>query len=204
MRYDLLALGAGDVLIHAGDCMNSGYKLREVYKTFEWLSTQSFRHIIYVAGNHDRPFQHSGFPAYVKSRFPTITYLQDEAITIDGIKFYGSPWQPAFYNWAFNLPRNSKELEEKWNAIPEDTNVLITHGPPHGILDKCSPGYGSRIVGCELLAARVRQLRNLKLHVFGHIHHSRGYVTLDGVTYANAAVVNESYVWKYSPINICL
>jgi Icc-related predicted phosphoesterase len=100
-----------------------------------------------------------------------IIYLCDEVIVLDGVRFYGSPWQPEFFNWAFNLPRKGPALRAKWDAIPDDTNVLVTHGPEYGMLD--APGPGNH-VGCELLRHRLSTLRNLKAHIFGHIHEGYG------------------------------
>ena len=94
--------------------------------------------------------------------------MHDESITIENIRFYGSPWQPEFYDWAFNLPRG-KAHKQKWDLIPENTDALITDGcPAEGILDQTFDG--SR-VGCEELAKAINKIRP-KLHICGHIHES--------------------------------
>ncbi|KAK4309551.1 hypothetical protein Pmani_018814 [Petrolisthes manimaculis] len=121
------------------------------------------------------------------------TYLQDQPLTICGIKLYGTPWQPEFCNWAFNLPRGHKCLE-KWDSIPDDTVVLITHTPPIGHGDLCCTGVRA---GCVELLTTVQTRVKPKYHVFGHIHEGYG-VTTDGKTiFINASTCNSSYV----PIN---
>lgn len=196
----------GDVLLCAGDIMTCGYKDYEIVEFLNWFSALPHKHKIFIAGNHDRKFEYN--PAGPKSlieenerimvghgHVPPV-YLEDESYDADGWKVYGSPWQPWFCDWAFNLPRQGDELEEKWNAIPEDTDVLITHGPPKGILDD-SPGVCPS-VGCELLIERVKEVKP-KIHVFGHIHGGYG-VHFDDSTntyYVNASLVDE----RYEPVN---
>ena len=124
-----------------------------------------------------------------------VHYLQDSEVTIDGIKFYGSPWQPEFYNWAFNLPRGEK-LAQKWAEIPDNTDVLITHGPAYGILDYAPMGGH---VGCEELYKRISDIKP-KIHVCGHIHNSYGQKTIDGIEFLNASVLNDRYEYAHKPI----
>jgi hypothetical protein len=119
-------------------------------------------------------------------------------VDIDGLKIYGSPWQPEFFNWAFNLPRNGSELESKWNLIPEGLDILITHGPPWGVLDLAPRGLN---VGCELLSKRVMEV-SPKIHVFGHIHSSYGQKNFNGVEFINASVLGEDYNPTNDPVKI--
>ncbi|KAG0729623.1 Metallophosphoesterase domain-containing protein 1 [Chionoecetes opilio] len=120
-------------------------------------------------------------------------YLQDQPHTVCGVKLYGSPWQPEFCNWAFNLPRGKKCLE-KWDAIPDDTDVLITHTPPVGYGDLCCTGVRA---GCVELLTTVQSRVKPKYHLFGHIHEGYG-VTSDGkIIFINASTCNINYV----PIN---
>jgi len=119
-------LGSGDVLVHAGDCTSMG-KSHEITNFLNWLGMTDFKHKIFIAGNHDFGFEtHTDIAEEFKER--GIIYLFDTEVVIDGVKFYGSPWQPEFYDWAFNLPRGEK-LAEKWAKIPGNTDILITHGP---------------------------------------------------------------------------
>jgi Icc-related predicted phosphoesterase len=169
----------GDILILAGDLTRRG-RLEEVAELNSFLAGLPHRHKLVVAGNHDWCFQES--PAEARALLTAATYLQDEAVVIEGVKFYGSPWQPWFMDWAFNLPRGP-ELAQRWARIPEDTDILITHGPPLGIGDRIDSGEH---VGCEDLLRRVQQVRP-KLHLFGHIHEARGIWTEGVTTFANVA-----------------
>ena len=192
-KHDMLNLPGGDILIHAGDLMNSGYSANEIHYFLSWLEKQDYEEIIFIAGNHDIMFESSPHNVdEILSNYPIVTYLKDGWVKIDGIKIYGSPWQPEFYNWAFNLPRGGKELEEKWSKIPNDVDILITHGPPQGHLDTSGPPYNQPNLGCELLRIAVDKIKP-KIHVFGHIHGGAGYKTENETLFINAAVLNEKY-----------
>jgi len=197
-------LPGGDLIIHAGDFMNSGYESQDVADFVNWYSsllTMDYKHRVFIAGNHDRLFE--DYPNLAKELINAysggLIYLQDQSHVIDGVKIYGSPWQPAFYDWAFNLPRNGWELELKWKDIPNDTDILITHGPPFGHLD-VTP-YGNLNVGCELLRARVDELKP-KIHVFGHVHSGYGYKFHNDTHFINAAVLNEKYKYFNKPLTV--
>jgi Icc-related predicted phosphoesterase len=113
------------------------------------------------------------------------------------VKIYGTPWQPEFYDWAFNLPKNGPGLASKWANIPEDTDILITHGPPFGKLDDVEGKRGIHL-GCELLAERINEIKP-KICIFGHIHTGYGHY-FDGHThFFNAAVLNENYRYAHLP-----
>jgi len=118
-----------------------------------------------------------------------VNYLFDSGVMIDNVKFWGSPWQPRFNNWAFNLDRG-EPLREKWALIPKDLDVLVTHGPPLGILDLNGEG---RPVGDADLADRVLAVRPL-VHAFGHIHERGGRViSRVGTIFANAPILDGMY-----------
>ncbi len=201
--HDHVTVPDGDVIIHCGVFTKTDHR-SQVESFTNWFSKLDFRHKIVIAGNHDLSFEntHSERKWNVKKLLDNgITYLCDSAITFDSLNFYGSPWQPEFCNWAFNLPRG-KALKEKWDQIPSDTNVLITHGPPHGILDLVENNRYNQgrdlHQGCEELAERVTQLQNLKLHCFGHLHLNGGQnVEIYGKTFVNASVCDEAY----NPVN---
>lgn len=194
----------GDVLVHAGDMTNRG-TFNEIARFGAELRALPHKHKVVIAGNHDFFFEKNQRPMHLIEG-PGIHYLQDSGVEIDGIRFWGSPYQPWFYDWAFNLPRNGEELRQKWNLIPVHTDVLITHGPPHGVLDRVPrpPPQGEELVGCEKLALRLRVLKT-RLHVFGHIHCGYGTkqapATINYATparlYVNASICNESY----KPVN---
>ncbi len=193
-------LPEADVIIHAGDVSNIG-RLWEIEEFLQWFNRLPYPHKIFIAGNHDWGFQERRDEIKeMLTGYPDIVYLEDSEVTIDGLKFYGSPWQPWFYDWAFNLKRGD-QLEEKWNLIPTDVDVLITHGPPLEILDYVAQGNSAKHVGCDRLAACVlTQLPNLKLHVFGHIHYSYGTLFKDAKYFVNAATLNEQYGVANKPI----
>ena len=206
-------LPGGDLLIHAGDFMNSGYESREAEEFFKWFDQiKTYDTKVLIAGNHDRLMENDPEKMLgLLTGYKTIEYLQDEQITLyfdgpngdypeDNVRIYGSPWQPEFYNWAFNLPRHGEELQKYWSMIPNDTDILITHGPPHGIRDFVPNNYE---VGCELLRVRVEQVNPL-LHVFGHIHNAYGEVYKGDTLYVNASICNERYVPSNRPIVIDL
>lgn len=179
-HHNEIDIPPGDVLLHAGDISSRG-KLDQIRDFNFFLGTLPHTHKIIIAGNHDFGFEKD--PDAARALIVHATYLQDEAIEIDGIKIYGSPWQPEFHNWAFNLKRGA-ELRAKWDQIPADTDILLTHGPPYGILDRIWSGAK---VGCVDLLARVQAVRP-KLHLFGHIHEAAGYQQVDDIHYVNAAI----------------
>ena len=208
-----LSLPEGDVLIHAGDFMSSGKSFLEIADFGAWMSSLPFKHRIVIAGNHDMTMQYQ--PEEARAMLWDATYLQDSECVIDGVKFYGSPWTTKFMNWAFMSERGS-EMKAHWDKIPDDTDVLITHGPPHGILDG-SQQWGDKF-GCEELRTAVFRVRP-QLHVFGHIHFGYGEqkVVLKsrsvGVTtataermpyFVNAAQVDEGYRLVNKPIVVDL
>lgn len=189
---DKLEIPDGDVLIHAGDICGIGRNY-ELDQFNHFLAGLPHRHKIYIAGNHDSPLERGGRVLAEKLVTKAI-YLQDNGIEIEGVKFWGSPWQPEFFNWSYNLPRGP-QLAAKWAMIPGDTDVLVTHGPPLGILDRVN--RRDNAVGCEDLLKRVEDIKP-KLHVFGHIHESYGVLEKNGTIYANASICNGHY-WPGNP-----
>lgn len=183
----------GDVIVHAGDATFKG-QFAEVVRFNAWYSSLPHKHKIFVAGNHELSFEDT--PWMVKPLLSrNITYLQNSGVEIDGIKFWGSPYQPEFHNWAFNLPRG-EIIKKVWDQIPEGTDVLITHGPPHGILDIVK-SRANELLGCEELLKAVLRIKP-RLHVFGHIHDSYGITHKDGIKFVNASSCTEQY---YGPRN---
>ena len=184
----------GDVFIFTGDISHNSLEDLNIKMFNKFLNTLPHKHKIIICGNHDFIFEkYDGNELLIGEG---IHYLQDSEIVIDGVKFYGSPWQPWFYGWAFNLMRG-KALEEIWAKIPKDVNVLLTHGAPKGILDMTEQGDAT---GCVDLRARLQDLHDLKLHCFGHIHCAYGVDVIEGVTFVNASTCNEQYEPTNSPI----
>jgi hypothetical protein len=193
----------GDVFVHAGDMCRGG-ELDELREAAAWLAGLPHRHKIVIAGNHDwalapcaRPASPRelcracmargqacpGDPAPARALFEGMTYLEDTGAMIDGVRFWGSPWQPAFHDWAFNLPRGGP-IAAVWRKIPPAIDVLVTHGPPVGVGDR-SP-VGGR-AGCADLRSRIAELapHSPRLHLFGHIHQDGGAWRQGATLFAN-------------------
>lgn len=180
----------GDVMVHAGDLTGRG-SLNEVAKTAAWLRSLPHRYKVVIAGNHDYAFQRQ--PEQARALMDGLVYLEETSVEIEGVKFFGSPWTPWFYDWAFNAHRGD-EIKQHWDRIPEGTDVLITHGPAFGMLDQVQ---SDERVGCEDLLTAIERVRP-KLHVFGHIHESYGIKGWHGPTiFANASTCD----LRYSPVN---
>jgi Icc-related predicted phosphoesterase len=183
----------GDMLIHAGDMTCVG-GIDEIKEFNEWLGTLPHRHKIVIAGNHDLYFEEE--PAKAKMLITNAVYLEDSGVTIEGIKIWGSPISPSYQNWAFNRERG-EEIKEHWDMIPEDTDILITHCPPFGILDFDPEG---RPKGCEELLKIVQQRVKPLLHVFGHLHDAHGQVKIGETLFVNASIVNTIHYSKWLKI----
>jgi predicted phosphohydrolase len=164
--HDELVVPDGDVFVHAGD-MCQGGSLEELERAVRWIRALPHRTKVIIAGNHDFAFAEQ--PEEARAMVEDFVYLQDSGWAIDGVSFWGSPWQPEFNDWAFNLPRG-EALAEKWALVPDRVDVLITHGPPRGIGDR-GPVAGR--LGCEDLLERVRVVKP-RVHFFGHIHQDGG------------------------------
>jgi Icc-related predicted phosphoesterase len=197
-------LTGGDILIHAGDLTGRGY-ITEIENFMKWYDKiNNYDTKIFIAGNHDFGFQDDNQKLRgLLTGYKTIDYLEDELMMVgedydNMVKIWGTPWQPEFHNWAFNLPRGEK-LKEKWDMIPMNTDILITHGPPLGKLDYVR--YPNENVGCEELMKRVEEVKP-KIHVFGHIHEGYGYVFDGNTHYINAAVLNGRYEYRNKPVTV--
>lgn len=179
----------GDVLLHAGDFTGRGTE-REVAAFGEFLAELPHPEKVIVAGNHDFLFESDG--ARARELLGDVTYLQDAGATVCGLRVWGSPWQPWFHDWAFNLPRGAA-IAEKWRLVPAALDVLVTHGPPAGILDQT---YRGPRVGCEALREALTRIRP-RLHLFGHIHEDYGTVRGDETLSVNACNCD----LRYRPVN---
>jgi Icc-related predicted phosphoesterase len=180
-------LPEGDVLIHAGDFMNSGYFPEEAISFNRWLGQQPFKHRVVCAGNHDRYFQNA--PEIARAILTNAIYLENSGTTINGVSLWGSPYTPEFLHWSFMYPRGTA-AERYWDQIPAGLDVLITHGPPAGILDQTAAGEAH--LGCEELLQAVEQ-KKPRTHVFGHIHGGAGTFQNEATNFVNAAYLNEQY-----------
>jgi len=179
----------GDVLCHVGDMGLRGNP-QEIQPCLDWLNAQPHKYVVAIAGNHDFAFEK--WPKQLG--IGRINYLENSSVNIDGKNFYGSPVTPWFLDWAFNIPRGAA-IKRYWDMIPDAglVDVLLTHGPPHGILDQSAPHKHSECLGCEeLFEAVERTLPDI--HAFGHIHGSYGQAQFgNGTKFFNCSVVNEAY-----------
>lgn len=208
----------GDVLVLAGDLLRNFHgpnsrhsdaekQLSLLEDLAKWLDVLPHRHVVLVAGNHDFVFQYESKKARkIMAAHPKIVYLKDTGAEVCGLKFWGSPWQPTFFDWAFNLPRDGDELKKAWAKIPVGLDVLVTHGPPLGVMDS-SPGICHE-VGDKLLLERV-QVAKPRYMVFGHIHGGYGRKKIGETEFLNVAACDEDYepvqkpqVIEVSPLKI--
>ena len=182
--HEDLVVPPGDVLVHAGDLCRCG-DLDELREAAAWLRGFPHPHKIVVAGNHDWALVNEPVEARALLAEAGAIYLEDSGVDLLGLRFYGSPWQPAYNDWAFNLPRG-EALAARWRLIPSGAvDVLITHGPPAGVGDGQDHGAGlPGRGGCADLRRRVREVRP-RLHLFGHIHHDGGLWQEEGTTFVN-------------------
>jgi len=176
---------SGDILLHAGDFSKRG-KESEIIAFNEWLGTLPHKHKVVIAGNHD--FCMEEFPEKARAWISNAHYLNDEEITIEGLRIWGSPVTPWFYDWAFNRHRGDV-IKKHWDLIPEGIDILLTHGPPFGMLDQTTEG---KTVGCKDLMEVIERVQP-RLHIFGHIHESHGRVENAATTFVNASLMNVQY-----------
>lgn len=177
-RHRELVIPPCDLLIHCGDIYSFRQDDLNTLADIDcWFAEVPARRVVCIGGNHDFELQDCGF------RFANAEYLCDRLIEVEGLKIYGAPWIPDLSGFAFYLPE--KALAEKWSLVPEGIDILITHTPPQGILDV--PSSGGIHLGCPHLRRDLERIRP-RLHVFGHIHASRGSRVERGIQFYNAAV----------------
>jgi len=192
-RHEELIIPDGDIIIHSGDF---AYNDRTSHHFLDWFSSLDFKYRILVAGNHDAFFEESGKDKIKKmcKEYYDIIYLEDEAIEIEGIKFYGSPWTVLYSDWHFM--KEDIDLIPFWNNIPSDTEVLITHGPQKGVLDVLSHMGRVENLGSSTLAQRIFELKKLRYHIFGHIHGEAGIKEPN--EYRDYVSINASMMYEFN------
>jgi Icc-related predicted phosphoesterase len=196
-------LPEGDVLVHAGDLTPHG-STNHLRRAAEWISKQPFKYKIAIAGNHDWGLYREDTRRVCEEFFRSegINYLCDEGIELEGLRFWGSPWVPEYGHWAFMRPENSPDVVAAYRKIPTGIDVLITHTPPYGILDRTDTGVeaGSKTLLTELVRIGPR------VHVFGHIHEGHGqvfrYIGGHGTMFVNASTCNVVYEPMQAPMII--
>lgn len=198
-----MTVPAGDTIIHAGDMTANG-RIGEVQDFIQWFDGLAFDHKLLVAGNHDWYLESdaAAFSELIEST--SIHYLNDTGVVLDGIRFWGSPVTPEFFDWAFQCKPGS-DIDRHWQLIPPLVDILITHGPPFGVMDQVPQESNkdpaaenvtmdcvSVNAGCRSLLERVREVAPI-FHIFGHIHEGYGQQTQDNVRFINAASMNAQY-----------
>jgi len=192
-HHESVQIPDGDVIIHSGDYTKM-QSMKELHKFAKWFGGLPHKHKIFVPGNHDECFEKQEWQSRNIMSMRNVETLIDNSITLDNIKFYGTPQQPIFQNWAFN--KTSEKLADYYAGIPNDTDVLITHTPPFWVLDRLINGDN---VGSLELAEAVKKVQP-KIHVFGHIHASYGKCVLGNTQYINASICGEGYEAENTPI----
>jgi Icc-related predicted phosphoesterase len=193
--------GSISMIIHAGDVSGRG-SIDEIVSFLEWFNVLPFDYKIFCPGNHDFYFEDAKPEEIINllSQYPNVIYLHDSGIEILGFKLWGSGVTPWFYAWAFN--RKGIEIKPHWDMIPDDINLLITHGPAKGYLDLT---MGGDSVGCPYLLEKISELKNLSLFISGHVHEGYGKVIFpDGGVFVNASVLNHRYEMRNKPYLITL
>lgn len=221
-----IAVPDGDLLLHAGDHTFHGTEL-ETRRALDWLASLPHRHKVFIAGNHDFYFDRSAPPSFhyrrswsleratpvdtLLNEYPTLTYLEDSATIVNGYAIYGAPWTPWFHSWAFNFPQYDADVAARatWAKIPNGTNILLTHTPPDGILDRACIYPDDTRHGDPYLRNVLDRRHSLRLHVFGHIHEQYGrkdVIAHDGRTrtFVNAALNTRRYEPTNRPIVVDL
>lgn len=195
-KYRQVRVPDGDVLIHSGDV--DLWNGDDVFDFCEWFEAQPHSYKILVPGNHDKvAFEKE----MIKRMFNgDMNYLVDSGCTIEGKVFWGSPYTPVFMNWFFMANRGD-DIKKHWDKMPENVDVLVTHGPPYGILDEVLVGYGDHHKGCEELLKRVMEVKP-KVHIFGHIHCGYGVEIVKKIKFVNASVLDEDYQIHNDPVVI--
>ena len=192
-------LPGGDLLIVAGD-LTAADSIKEHFIFLEWLEIQLYKNKVVIAGNHDGFIQRQQQLYKEECAERRIHYLQDSCCEINGLKVYGVPWTPPFLQWHFMA--NQTLMQKKVDEIPDDVDILVTHGPSHGTMDKVRDKLVDSRVGCSILNERLMQLKSLKLHVFGHIHEGYGQSVFTGSDYQSYICVNASIMTRdYEPTN---
>lgn len=186
-----------DAVIHAGDITLSGSP-DETMRFLRWFEGLKIKHKIFIGGNHDRFLEQYG--GAFMGDFKSVTYLLDSSYDLEGYKVWGSPYSTTFMNWFFM--KDPEEMEEQWAKIPNDADIVVTHGPARGVLDRVAPLRGHDHLGDVALYKTLSQ-KAPQYHICGHIHGSRGMTSIEGTTFINAAVLDEAYrPWHLDPIVI--
>jgi len=203
-RHKEITIPECDILIHCGDYSFKGYE-GEIKRFYKWLNEQPAKHKMSIQGNHELGWESNPKECIklAKSLCPDVHLLNDSSVEVEGIKIWGTPVTPWFCDWAYNRARNDAEslkyniplITEHYKYCPKDTDILVTHGPPYGILDELHYVNGDpkgQFVGCQDLLVLVEKVKP-DLHFFGHIHCAHGEKHQNGTSFYNASICDEGY-----------
>ena len=196
-EYHKLIVPDGDVFIQAGDI--DLCNLKDAVRYNKWLGTLPHKYKIVVGGNHD-VWLAKNYMQIKHEVLDNCIYLENSGVELEGINFWGSPMSPTFGNWYFMADRG-EDIKHYWDAIPENTDVLITHSPPQRILDEVPRGIWYDYAGCKDLHNRVKQIKPV-FHIFGHIHCGAGEKKDEHTQYCNVAVMGEDYTLINEPMQL--
>jgi Icc-related predicted phosphoesterase len=201
--HNAVKIPDGDILVHCGDTTIYG-EIWEMKNFLNWFGQQKHQYKIFINGNHEvqvwiRNYTKQMVADHNKECLTDICYLEESGVEIEGIKFWGSPYTPEFFNWAYMYDR--EDGKRRWAVIPNDTDVLITHGPPAGVLDEVEPfgRYDRSKSGCDDLLDKVKEIKP-RIHAFGHIHAHSGWRKEDETLFINASTCNDKYIPVSAPI----
>ncbi|MCZ2084774.1 MAG: metallophosphatase domain-containing protein [Flavobacteriales bacterium] len=189
-------LPKADLIINGGDVSKLG-KDHEVEDFIHWFLRLDYSHKIFIAGNHDFYFEDYSRDFIQKKLTSNCHYLCNSGVEIEGVKIWGSPVTPTFFDWVFNEDRGIP-IQKYWKMIPSDTNILVTHGPVKGILDRTISNINT---GCEDLLKTVTKVQP-KFHLFGHIHKAYGKEKVNETTFVNGSLLDEKYEMVHLPVEI--
>jgi len=211
-RHNDITIPKCDILISAGDYSLKGYD-GEIKRFYKWLSEQPARYVVSIDGNHEVGAELSPKNAIeiAKNECPNVILLNNKKITIEGVNLYGMPDTPYFFNWAYNRARNISEqamyniplMKDYTDKLPENTNILITHGPAYGILDELLYANGDpkgQFVGCKDLLDRINIIKP-DIHISGHIHCGYGEKHINGTSHYNVSICDERY-FPSNPVTV--
>ena len=201
-QYNKITIPKCDLFIHCGDFDVYHYNYKssqavELKSLISWLKKIDAKYKIVIAGNHDRYISTHGKVARAFFEEAGVIYLENETVIIEGKTIFGSPYTPVFGNWSF-MKKRGKEMTEVWDKMPDDVDILITHGPPFHILDKT---IDCQMAGCVDLAKRINEVKP-KYHFFGHIHEGYGNTIYNNTHYYNCSVLDENYKLVHPPTMI--
>jgi len=196
-EHEQVSLPFGDVLVHAGDITAHGTR-NDFLNFIEWFASHPHQHKVFIGGNHDTYLEKEPDEIASVAASHGVSYLNDSGIEIDGVQFWGSPITPRFFDWSFM--RDEEDIHHHWALIPENTNVLITHGPVWGVLDEVERAPKvTESTGCKMLAQRVKEV-SPSFHIFGHIHECYGSRLIDKTQHVNVSTMNNGYQIQNAPV----